>query len=196
MDEATELLKRASKLEGCVPEVGRCLAAVNERREKEAEQESGKLAATRQHREFLAHLGRAFLAEVIPAIDGVWSFPFGEISIKLTGKTFAGEGQRNLEPPSSGFLALAGLGRPGPPAGGIEFFHLSGEVRGRVGKFKLDSEIVSAIPASPWWGPGTEKKEGYIVFGPDGETGEVAELKEGKPESLYRIAKVQAGSHL
>jgi tetratricopeptide (TPR) repeat protein len=190
-DEATGLFRRASKLEGCVPEVARCLAAVNERREKEAEQESGKLAATRGHREFLAHLGRAFLAEVMPAIDGVWSFPFGEISIKLTGKTFAGEGQRNIMPPSPHSLALAGLGRPGPPAGGIELFHLSGEVRGRVGKFKLDSEIVSASPASPWWGPGTEKKEGYILFSADGETGEIAQPKDGKLHYYYAITKAR-----
>jgi hypothetical protein len=64
-----------------------------------------------------------------------------------------------------------------------------GALSGRTCKFKLETSTHEDPPA--YFDHDSDSTiDGYIIFAEDGNSGEVAEVKEGKPEKYYKIQKV------
>jgi len=194
-DEAEELLKRALKVENCVPEVPECLAAVGRAREGQAEQETAVVEGTRRHRDFLVSLGEGFLSVDVPPLDGTWKFPDVEIPLAFSALKLTGQCQRTTQVPtvplSSLLGGLGGLGRHREHSTREECFRFSGAVTGRVCRFEIQkSETTGAKFISPLLGPSASTIKGYIVFSSNGLLGDVAELKDDKPDKYYAISKI------
>ncbi len=188
-EEATKLLNEALKKEGCVPDVATCLGAVGKRAEEESNKERSKLDVARNHQVFLLAFGGAFLSAEVPALEGKWKFPDAEIDLELSGGELIGTGQKRVEVLPS-FLHIA-LGGSKEPSEKVEKFRFSGSVTGRSCKFEIESETLpTGIAAAAFAGLYASTVKGYLVFAVDGRSGDVVELKDGRPEKYYSISKV------
>lgn len=198
-DEATALLQGALDKEDCVPEVSNCLGAVGERRVEEIKTQNSKLEEARKHREFLIPFGRGYLSVETPPLEGRWKFPFAEMVFKFAPGELKGFGETTTEIQDSLYSALYALGAPKEPSPKrikIERFQFSGGVVGRTCKFVIEKHTL------PPKGPGypvlgsllgevdSPTTEGLIVFAEDGQSAEVVELKEKKPDKYYRISRM------
>ncbi len=188
-DEATDLLERAMKIDGCVPEVKGCPAEVANRRAKEIELKDSKIQATSEHRDYLIALGEALLFVGTLALDGVWKFRFGDMTLRTSDGILLGESQITSELPAPSLAALLGGSRE--PTKIVEKFRFSGELTGRTCKFEIQHERAGERLVSSLFSGTSTKTEGYIVFEVDGRSGRLVELKEGNPEKFYPISKLE-----
>lgn len=90
----------------------------------------------------------------------------------------------------------AGLGALFPTAAPksvtrIESFGFTGTLSGRTCKFKLET---SKRDEPQVWtllgGPSSSTIEAYVLFAEDGQSGQVAQIKDGKPEKYYGVSKL------
>lgn len=197
LDEAVSLLREAQQREGCVPDVTRCLAAVEDRRKQEDKTVLSKLETAKGEQSFLVSFGDAFLCENPPSVVGTWAFPFGTITLDLRDGTLSGEAVIEVPNVRS---AVFGTTLRGPGEGAVQEFErivFLGQVHGRTCKYgvtrrmgpgsgKLGNAAVARILGG---GTSTSTSEGYIVFAPNGQSGSAAQLKKGRPEEYYQIQK-------
>jgi pentatricopeptide repeat protein len=213
VDEAVSLLQEAQKKEGCVPDVTRCLAAVDERQKQERDKLlPAKLSTSKKQQDFLVSLGEAFLSEDVPPLSGKWTFPFGKIILEFRSGKLRGEAVIEVRGIPISSLAglggiLPGLGTLGTAAQKFEKITFSGEVRGRTCKYQMEKETVQKpelgsagtgdplrAAAASLLGGGVSVSNGYMVFTGDGRSASVAEFKEGKPSKYYQIEKHDCAS--
>src|SRR5437762_2433827 len=137
-EDAAEILLEAQKKKDCVPEVTRCLSAVDERRKEEDEKAASALESARKHQDFLVSFGMGYISGVSPALAGDWAFPFGKITLRLGSGRLEGEVMIKVpEPPNVGLGRwLGGLSAPtsDPRVERVQFL---GEVCGRTCKYKI-----------------------------------------------------------
>src|SRR5262249_43033395 len=92
VDEAASLLHEAQKKQGCVPDVTRCLAAVDERQKQERDELlPAKFSTSKKQQDFLVSFGGALLSEDVPPLNGKWTFPFGKIFLEFGSGKLRGE---------------------------------------------------------------------------------------------------------
>ena len=187
--DAANLIEEAMKQENYEPRLPGTLAAIDENRKKEEALEKSFLENAEKHRRFLLKLGEGYPQDA-PSLEGTWSFPDANISLSLKNGTLAGQTQVRVDLPPSSLGALFGT----PPATHQETrkIRFTGTVQGRTCKFLLETETLSASPMaslSQLMGAGESSREGYIVFSMDGNSGEVCDLKNGKPSEFYSICK-------
>jgi len=192
-EEAVAILKQAQLKKGCVSDVDRCLAAVSERSDLEEKEESDKLEVARKQGAFLAQLGSALLATEIPMLDGIWNFPFGDISLHLSGVKLRGSVEKTIEKPPLVFATLLGSARE--PSKEIEITSFLGKITGRYCRYSLTKRSIkpqtSALLA-PLETP-ESSSEGHIVFENDGSSGRAAELKDGRLAEYYTVRRTRVG---
>lgn len=193
-DDAVSLLKEAQTKENCVPEVAATLAAVHEKSQQNIQQEEKVVAQAQQHRDFLLNFATGYLSRTATNLQGQWTLPSCEIQLQQNGTDLNGSREdRTTVPPTPSYLSgLAGLYGSTPKSiTRTEKFQFSGTLIGRTCKFKLEITKTEEPPGfrSLLGGSGDSKTEGYIIFAEDGNSANVAELKEGKPEKYYKISK-------
>ncbi|HEV2522924.1 MAG TPA: hypothetical protein VGT24_11130 [Candidatus Acidoferrales bacterium] len=193
-DDAVNLLKSAQIKDNCVPEVPRALAHVHEKIKDDNVGQDKILAKASDHRAFLLSFSEGILLPDMETPEGAWRFPVVEIDLRRVGQEIRGSREvRTQVNPDYGFaLILSGV--PPTPITRTEKFEFIGTLTGRSCKFKLSSSKHDDPPSalSALSGAGGQTIEGYILFGKDGRSGKVAELKDGKPEKYYDISKVVA----
>jgi hypothetical protein len=192
-EEATALLKEAQLKENCVPEVSGALAAIHTKIEQNQNEEDKIISRAERHREFLISFGRAYFSPPIATIHGRWNFPAGELDLQLKGRDLSGgrEDRTQVQNMLANTYLPMGLSSPAKMITRIEKIVFTGKVSGRTCKFKLESTRIEE--PSGWSilaGSGDSKTEGYIVFAEDGQSGEVVELKSGRPDKYFSISTV------
>jgi hypothetical protein len=186
--DAAKLIKEAMQRENYEPKLPRTLAALDESRNDEQAREKSFLEDAEKHRRFLLAFGEGFL-QGTPPLNGTWKLPEADIPLSLADGVLEGETQLTVSETPSGFEALYGAPRESPGTRKIRF---TGQVEGRTCKFRLTSETVSSGPLrsiGSLMSAGRAAREGHIVFSPDGTSGEVCDLKDGKPSDFYSISK-------
>jgi len=189
-DEATKILRNALAKEDCSPEVGRSLAMIEEQREEETKKEQAVFDAAQKHREFLISFSEGLLSDDIGSrAVGGWSFPFGEITLRLEAGELVGEA--SIEEPDGlvGLLTLRGAafggGAPEAETSRRSIFRFRGKVDGRTCHYHLTKETIPKnIFAS-----GRSTTEGYVVFSGDCKLTDAVELRDKKLQDPYRITR-------
>ena len=187
-DDATSLIRQAVEKHGCAEEVAGCLAEVTKQRDKEADSENKHLKLAAEQRQFFVNLGDGYLSPETPSIDSKWKFPFGLMSLKLVNGELRGRCELKMEEPASPLMRLAGSAHP---ISRIERYSFSGRVIGRACKFELKQETEGISRAMLFGGSGDSRKDGFIVFSEEGDSAQVCDLKDGKPEAYYQIKKIR-----
>ncbi len=190
-DNAITLLKDAQTKENCVPDVSRTLATVHERVQDNNREQEKVLARAEEHRNFLLHFADGLLSPSPTNLEGRWEFPLAEIDLKCVAKTLHGIRENRAQ-----VNALLGMGALFPGSAPksvtrIERFKFSATLSGRTCKFKLETSKYDEPRSWTFGGlPSSSTIEGYVLFGEDGLSGQVAELKDGKPEKYYKVSKL------
>jgi Flp pilus assembly protein TadD len=190
-DEAISLLNVAQSKENCVQEVAHTVAKVYERIDENNREQEKMLAGAGEFRDFILSFGEGLLSQTLANLEGRWKFPTVRIDLKCADSELKGVREKSSQIDASMTLsALLGSGER-KYVKRIETFEFTGSMSGRTCKFKLarsrrdepgyltfaDSSSDSTI-------------EGYILFAQDGQSGRVAQLKNGEPEKYYNISKV------
>ncbi len=188
-DEAIALLKEAQTRENCVPEVSSALAAVHEKIQQNKREQDQVVAKAEQHRNFLLSFATRLLSPLATNLQGRWTFPSGEIELHLNGSDLHGSREdRTLAQSPLSYLFSSAAPKSITK---IEKHDFSGTLSGCTCKFKLEITRTEEPPGfSILGGPSNSRVEGYIVFAEDGNSGNVAELKSGKPEKYYQILRL------
>jgi predicted Zn-dependent protease len=189
-DDAITLLKDAQTKENCVPEVSRMLAAVHEKIEEEDRGQEKVLKRAEEHRNFLIDFANGLLSRDPANLDGQWRFPFGTIDLRSTGSSLQGFKETRAPVAPGGLTALFSGAAP-KNVTRIERFEFSAVVSGHTCKFKVENS--KAEDPSGWTllgSPSSSTVEGYILFAEDGRSGQVAQIKDGKPEKYYKVTKL------
>lgn len=186
-DEAASILRNALAKEDCDQQVTRTLAAVVEQRQEETKKEEAIIDAAHRRVDFLISLSGGLLSETVPSLaEGLWSFPFGQITLRSEGDKLVGETTVEVPEGLAGRAnALYGLGGLVKAPTVHWRFQFRGKVDGRTCHYHLTKETVP----EPLFSSGTSTTEGYIVFSADGKWAEVAESKDRKLEDPYRISR-------
>ncbi len=192
-EDAVALLKNAQAKENCVPDVPRALASAYQKVKDEDAEQDKVLVRAEEHRNFLLAFAEGVLSAPPESLDGRWKFPSVEMDLNCVGQDLQGTREIRTEL-DRGFGITAFLGGAAPkPGTRTETFELSGVMTGRTCKFKLTSskhdEPYTAL--SVLSGLGGVNIEGYILFNLDFRSGQVAELKNGRPEKYYKISKLE-----
>ncbi|PYT54336.1 MAG: hypothetical protein DMG43_06550 [Acidobacteria bacterium] len=189
-DDAITLLKDAQTKENCVPEVPRTLATVYEKIEENNRDQEKVVARAEEHRDFLLAFANGFLSQDLANLDGEWCFPFVNIDLRSKGSSLHGAKETHSPVATGGFSALFSDVTPKNVIR-IEKFEFSALASGRTCKFKLENTKREEPPGWAFLGsPSSSTIEGYILFAEDGQSGQVAQLKDGKPEKYYKISKL------
>src|SRR5713101_3299339 len=190
-DEGLALLKGAQSKENCVPEVSRTVSAIYEKVEENNRDQEKVLARAEEHQKFLLPFADGLLSQDPPNVDGRWSFPLVEIDLGSKGSSLHGVKETHAPVATGGFSALFADVTP-KHVMRIERFEFSALLTGRTCKFKLEN---TKREEPPGWtllgGSSSSTIEGYILFAQDGNSGQVAQLKDGKPETYYKISKLK-----
>jgi tetratricopeptide (TPR) repeat protein len=191
-DDAITLLKGAQNKENCVADVSRTLAAVHERVEEDNREQDTVLAKAEEHRKFLLPFAQGLLSPRATNVVGRWVFPLAEIDLEFAEDTLYGVREERTEVKTD--VALFGALFPGSAPKSVTrivSFEFSATLSGRTCKFSLETRKRDEPASWTLTGiPSSSKTEGYILFAEDGRFGEVAELREGKPDRYYRISKL------
>lgn len=190
-DDAITLLKDAQTKENCVPEVSRTLAAVHEKIEENNSDQDEVLARAEEHRNYLLAFAKGILSRVSAKLAGQWSFPFVNIELGLTGSSLHGNKETHTPVNPFGIGAALFPGDAPKHVMRIDRFEFSALVSGRTCKFKFENS--KREEPSGWTllgGPSSSTIEGYILFAEDGQSGQVAQSEDGKPEKYYKISKL------
>lgn len=195
-DDAITLLREAQGKANCAPEVYRTLAAVHEKIKEDGLAQDKILARATDFRAFLLSFAEGILSTITRPVDGRWGFP--SVQIELTRARQKLSGSKEIKTPIDplfGFNAITGATAP-TSAVRTESFEFTGVLTGRTCKFKLvstKSEEPQTVRTILSGATGSQAIEGYIVFREDGNTGWVAELKDGRPEKYYEILRITDG---
>jgi tetratricopeptide (TPR) repeat protein len=175
-EQAKDLIDAAMKAADHVPAVEKCLADIIQRREREDEKETEILNQATDTRSFFLDMGRAMSAPV-PAIDGRWRFPFGEMHLTMISGWV--HGSADVTRPDSGFgFLLSGIA--GQPAKKVDTHVFSGQLTGAVWEFQViirekgEGGVAAMILANK------PTKFGFIVFASDGRSATYVELSDSK----------------
>ena len=102
---------------------------------------------------------------LVRTIDGIWTFPFARLELTVKGTELVGIGEKMDE-----------ISPPG----------LSGPLRGRTCRFRVDVEATGKGLTGRVLGLGDQGKKGYVIFSSDEGLAEIVELKDDKPSEYYR----------
>ncbi len=194
-DDAQVMVEKAMGVEGHAPRVEKCLAEIVQRIEDEEAKEKESLGSARERRDFLARMGRASYAPT-PAIEGRWTFPFGEIALSFDGRAIMGEAEVKTEQSGYGDFASVLSRAVSPKEPKIESYSIQGKLIGAVCQFTLTvtdktPRMLPAINAlSALYGAAGTSKSGFLVFEADGTRAlytELADLKLGEPQPISRV---------
>ena len=200
-DEAMDLLRKAQEKDDHASEVDGCLAALQQRKEREAKQEASKLETAKEQQAYLVSFARGFLSEGIPDLDGDWGFPFGTIHLNFEGGKLIG--QVLIHKPQYGAFKLAAHALLGSQQEQDERVAFTGDLSARTCKYRLTrrpekndetgagEEGMGHVSLALLAGRSSSTEEGYIVFSSDGSSGSVAVVKAEKPEKYYEIKKLK-----
>jgi hypothetical protein len=87
---------------------------------------------------------------LVRTIDGIWTFPFARLELTVKGTELVGIGEKMDEISPSGFLvALSGSAEPSRET---TKFTLSGPLRGRTCRFRVDVEATEKDSQAVSWG--------------------------------------------
>jgi tetratricopeptide (TPR) repeat protein len=193
-EQARTLVREAMQIEPHDGRVEACLAEIVQRPKDEAREEADLLDAAANEKEFLVTMGLALLRPV-PRVDGLWTFPFGEMALRSSLKTVNGTADvaRRATPP--GLSALYGIveskGSKEPIK--TDRYTLTGKMEGAVCRFELS--ITNDSPPG-WLGAvssvlsGPNSRSGLIVFASDDKSATYAEIADdniGKREELTKV---------
>ncbi len=185
--DAATLINEAMKQENYEPKLPRTLAAVDENRKEEEVREKSFLEDAEKHRRFLLAFGEGFLQNA-PPLNGRWRFPDADITLNIADGVLEGDTQLTVNLRPSGYGAL--FATPRETHQETRKIHFTGQVEGRTCKFRVETEILSR---SSLLAAGPAAREGHISFSADGSSGQVCELKNGKPSEFYSISKAMYG---
>ena len=121
---------------------------------------------------------------LVRTIDGIWTFPFARLELTVKGTELVGIGEKMDEISPPGFLVA--LGGSAEPSRETTKFTLSGPLRGRTCRFRVDVEATEKGLTGRVLGLGDQGKKGYVIFSPDEGLAEIVELKDDKPSEYYR----------
>ena len=165
-DEAKALIEQAMEAENHVSRVEKCLAEIVQHTQEEAEKEGVLIANAETYRKFFVKMGKG-LSTILPAIDGLWKFSFGEVPLTVSLVRLKGVVEVvNTESP--GYNALV-FGIAAPPTVKTERYTIDAVLTGSVAEFELRQEDVGDGAGfigvkSILGGLGTSKKSGFIVL--------------------------------
>lgn len=190
-EEAEKVLRDTLQKEDCAAQVPRALATVAERRADERKREEEALERAERRHNFLVALGAGFLSsETVAFSEGIWRFPFAEISLTLNDGRLGGE---TTVEDSDAVNALAGIlggvRAPGKERKQSRRFRLHGEVTGRACHFYVEKEII-ADGSKMGLQPDLSITEGFMVFSADNTSAEAAEVKGGEFQKPYHVTRV------
>lgn len=186
--DAITLLRDAQTKENCKPDVPRTLALVHERVEQNSREQEKVLAKAEEQRNFLLSFAEGLLSPCPTNLAGRWVFPVVALDLNANGSLLEGFEEKRTE--SHDRVALfPPVGSP-KPITKIEKSEFSGRLLGRTCKFKLETSRTEEPPyLTLLGGPSSSTVEGYILFAEDGLSGQVAEVKDGKPHKYYNVLK-------
>jgi len=185
--DAIILLKDAQTKENCVPEVSRTLTAVYDKIRENNEGQEKVDAEAEQNRKFLLAFAPALFSPTATNLQGRWKLSEGEMELQVSGIELHGIREK-ISQVNATLPFLSHAPRTVTRTTKLEF---SGTLSGRTCKFKLEVTNTEEPLGLTFalGGPRDSKTEGYIVFAEDGRSGQVVELKAGKPEKYYEISK-------
>jgi|SRR5690348_3029081 len=195
VDEATAMLKEVMKKEDVEPDVGRCLAAIAEREEKEANLFEKSIENAERQRAFLVALGKGLHQNELPALDGFWEMPFGRIQLRVREGALDGSAEitHDLSRYGSLYGLLSGIGTTGPPSRDIKqvrIHSITGPVIGSTSRFTITARPKEGSSPLGYISGPEDSTQGYLIFRPDGQSALYAELKEGKLSHFQTINRV------
>jgi hypothetical protein len=162
--EARDLLTEMMKRPEFHSNVVSSLAAIDAKIEREGELRTEIVSRISKERIFFAGMGSAILTSREQVdVSGTWTFPFGDVTMSVSGGRLSGRGEREVVD-SSVFSPQASTR--------IEKYRVMGQVKGRTGTIEI--AVNSGISAI--YGTGNEIKTGYVIFAEDGNDGEVLVL--------------------
>jgi tetratricopeptide (TPR) repeat protein len=175
-EDAGRILEDAGKIPDHDVVVDQAQAELKRRAEAENTKEKEIRDLALRQKAFLKKLGHAYVTARKPSIDGEWSFPSFDMSLRLSGSNVVGTGRKTVT--SGRWNTLFGGTTEVPRTEG---YALAGNLNGRICKFSmtLDSNVDSSLGS-------ITHKEGYIVF----EDGDTASVMETEPKrELYSISR-------
>lgn len=186
-DEAATLAKDAMQKHDPSTKLPEVLAAVERRRRDEAEKEKASVKLAGKHRDYMVPFSYALLDAALALIDGVWTFPFAKLALKVDGAELSGYGEETEEIPPSAFLTA--LGGSSEPSQETKKFTLSGSLQGRTCRFRIEVEVAGRGLTGGILGASDQTKEGYMTFSSAGDVADIVELKDDKPGKYYRATR-------
>ncbi len=191
-DEAKLLIGKAMDIEPHEARVDACFAEITQRTGEERKQETKLLDEANAERAFFVKMGLG-LQTIISSVDGRWRFPFGEMVLTLTLDSINGTAEIEKKDPARLGRALFGMPKPSDSKEKkIDKYTIEGKLHGSLCEFDLTVEDLS----DPYPGVrsilgGSPKREGYILFAANGQSGlyaEIADNKIGKQETITKLS--------
>lgn len=175
--EANAIADKAMEAGDHVPRVEKCLAEIVRRQEEEEHKESTILDEAGHSRIVLVSMGRS-LATTLPAVDGRWKFPFGEMPLAVISGELHGASDVTAEVPLIG-ADLFGMG--GTKTFKTNRYTLNGKLRGALCQFDMvikDTTDYGSLVGTLL--SGSKTKSGFILFNSEGKSATYVELSDGK----------------
>jgi len=191
VDEARDLIRAAILVEPHDVRVEECSAEISVRTQKESVRQIELLKDAANERDFFISMGNA-LQTPIPDINGVWKFPFGELTLTRFDNKISGAA-RIKKPEGHNYLsALLGGATAGPTVPRVELYSLKGVMAGAVCEFTLAVSDEDQA-THPGLGSilGAESRSGFIVFSTEEKSGTYVELKDEKLGGRKKIMKLE-----
>src|ERR1700739_604644 len=158
VEEGTKIIGPALTEKDHDVKVDEAVAEIKKRTEAEHEKEKSIYSVSKEQRAFFREFGSAIIYPEIGDIAGLWTFPFGDIPIKVEDGVIEGDLQK--PPHTSTFALLAGV----KPDKKTKSYMLRGSLTGRICDYYLMTDPDMSNPKSV---PSSE--HGYIIFDKDGK---------------------------
>ncbi|MGC2743325.1 MAG: hypothetical protein WA672_09065 [Candidatus Angelobacter sp.] len=155
--EATKTIRQALTEPDHDVKVDEAATDIKKRLEAEQEKEKSITAIANLHRAFFREFGSAIISHEVGDIEGVWTFPFGEIPLSVKEGSVTGSVEKQQRKSHLAMLA----GTKGDTR--KKSYTLMGSLNGRICDYSLivdpDVENLNSTPSS---------EHGYVVFSKEG----------------------------
>ena len=191
-EEAKVLVQGAMQAEPHDARVDKCWSEIVQRRTDEKTKETDLLKAASTGREFFIRMGEGFKV-ALPPIDGIWKFPFGEMSLFVYPGGIKGTAEvTRYESPFASLVSAV----TASTAVRVDKYALEGKLTGLVCRFDLtvtEKNQPSWIVGASLLG-GSGARSGFIVFAADGKSAIYAETTDRKIGKIENISKMGSGA--